>query len=34
MCGGLSDVVARLKVEVEWQDYHLIKCVDRKNEVV
>jgi hypothetical protein len=34
MCGGLSGVVARLKAEAEWQHYHLVKCVDRKNEVV
>jgi hypothetical protein len=33
MCGGLSDVAARLKVEAEWQHYHLVKCVDRKKEV-
>ncbi len=34
MCGGLSGVVAMLKAEAEWQQYHLVKCVDRKNEVV
>jgi hypothetical protein len=33
MCGGLSGVAARLKAEAEWQHYHLVKCVERKNEV-
>jgi hypothetical protein len=34
MCGGLSDVAARLKAEAKWKHYHLVKCVDRKNEDV
>jgi hypothetical protein len=30
MCGGLSEVVASLKAEAEWQHYHLLGVLGQK----
>jgi hypothetical protein len=30
MCGGLSEVAVRLKAEMEWQHYHLVRVLGQK----